>query len=147
LGATPIWTRTDLPQPEGVNDEDGNQVEEGSSAPIPRHKRGPNLDDDVSDFDDEDRFVANIRQTDEQRPLRKRIPPRTPYGLFNKDPIPVSSDAEVRALIAHAAVEKERKLLVFLNDPEKSVKVLLSSYMRKEGLIWHVCFFSLFIYS
>ena len=152
MGTTPIWTRTDIPRPEGVNDEDENEAEEGSSAPNSRHKRGLNLDDNVSDFDDEDEFAANIRQTnptDEQNPQRppprKRIPPRPPYELFNKDPIPVSSDAEVRALIAHAAVEKERKLLVFLNDPEKSVKVFLSSYMRKEGLIWHVCFFSLFM--
>lgn len=105
----------------------------------------------ASDFDDDDEFVPNIntsqtRPTNEseysqQRPPqhpRKRFPLRTPYELFNKDPIPVSSDAEVHALLARAAVEKETKLLAFLSDPEKSVKVFLSSYMRKEGLIWHV---------
>ena len=105
----------------------------------------------ASDFEDEDNedddeFIANIRPTNEseqypqhppQRP-RKRVPNRTPYELYNKDPIPVSSDAEVHALLARAAVEKETKLLAFLNDPEKSVKIFLSSYVRKEGLIWYV---------
>jgi hypothetical protein len=101
----------------------------------------------ASDFDDDDEFIPNqTRPTNEseqnpQRPLepsRKRFPLRTPYELYNKDPIPVSSDAEVHALLARAAVEKETRVLAFLNDPEKSVKVFLSSYMRKEGLIWHV---------
>ena len=150
LGAPPIWTRTDLPQPEEVNDEDENEVEGGptrSSAPP-----GPNLDVEVdlaSDFDDDDdEFTPNISQTRPTnkseypqrppQPPRRRFPPRTPYELFNKDPIPVSSDAEVHALLARAAVKKETRLLAFLSDPEKSVKVFLSSYMRKEGLIWHV---------
>ena len=142
----------------GINDEDENGVKEGPSrsSSLPRHKRGPNLDDDMdlaSDFDDD--FIANISQTkptDEQYPQRpvqlprKRIPPRTPYEFFNKDPISVSSDAEVHALLARAAVEKESRLLAFLNDPEKSIKVFLSSYMRKEGLIWHVCFLVILIF-
>ena len=112
--------------------------------------------DPASDFDDDDDdFITNISQTGPtnesgqypQRPPeppRKRIPLRTPYELYNKDPIPVSSDAEVHALLARAAVEKETKLLAFLSDPEKSIKVFLSSYMRKEGLIWHVL--SLFLF-
>ena len=150
LGAPPIWTRTDLPQPEEGNDEDENEVEGGPtrSSALPHHK-GPNLDVEVdlaSDFDDDDdEFISNISQTrptdKSQRPPhppRRRFPLRTPYELFNKDPVPVSSDAEVHALLARAAVKKETKLLAFLSDPEKSVKVFLSSYMRKEGLIWHV---------
>lgn len=153
LGTPPIWTRTDLPQPEEV---DINEVEGGPtrSSALPRHKRGQNLDAEVdlaSDFDDDDddddEFIPIINQTrstneseypQHPQPPRKRFPLRTPYELFNKDPIPVSSDTEVRALLARAAVEKETKLLAFLSDPEKSVKVFLSSYMRKEGLIWHV---------
>lgn len=97
----------------------------------------------ASDFSD-DHDLNNNGQTkpknvtDQYPSSRKRVPPRTPYALFNKEPTPVSSDAEVRALLARAALEKETKLLAFLNDPEKSIKVFLSSYMRKEGLIWHV---------
>ena len=110
----------------------------------------------ASDFDDDDdgEFIADTSQTrptneSEQytqrpQPPWKRFPLRTPYELYNKDPIPVSSDAEVHALLARAAVEKETKLLAFLNDPEKSLKVFLSSYMRKEGLIWHVLSLSQF---
>jgi hypothetical protein len=152
LGTTPIWTRTDLPQPEEINDEDEIEIEGGPTSSALPHKRGPNLDvemDLASDIDDDDEFISNISQTRPtneseqypQRPLqppRKRFPLRTPYELYNKDPIPVSSDAEVHALLARAAVEKETKLFAFLSDPEKSVKVFLSSYMRKEGLIWHV---------
>lgn len=147
LGTTPVWTRTDLPQPEEVNnDEDENEVEGGG----PTRSSGPPRDLDFTyDFEDEDddEFTANnisqTRPTNESaqrppQPPRKWIPLRAPYELFNKDPIPVSSDAEVQALLARAAVQKETKLLAFLSDPEKSVKVFLSSYMRKEGLIWHV---------
>ena len=157
LGTTPLWTRTDLPQPEEVNDEDENEVEGGpTSSTLPRRKRGPNLDaemDPASDFDDDDNeeFIANISQTsrsNESRPPQppwKRFPNRAPYELYNKDPIPVSSEAEVHALLAQAAVEKETKLLAFLGDPEKSVKIFLSSYMRKEGFIWYVLSFFLFL--
>ncbi|KAI6040415.1 hypothetical protein EDC04DRAFT_2894151 [Pisolithus marmoratus] len=31
---------------------------------------------------------------------------------------------------------REEKLTVFLSDPEKSVRIFLSSYMREKGLIW-----------
>ncbi|KAL4081360.1 hypothetical protein V8B97DRAFT_13831 [Scleroderma yunnanense] len=31
---------------------------------------------------------------------------------------------------------KEEKLMIFLKDPEKSVRIFLSSYMREKGLIW-----------
>lgn len=31
---------------------------------------------------------------------------------------------------------KEERLAEFLNDPERSVQVFLSSYMREQGLIW-----------
>ena len=154
MSTTPVWRRTDLPQPEEINDEDENEDEGGpTSSALPRHERGPNFDtemDPASDFDDddgEDEFNANIRPTNESeqypppQPPRKRFPNRTPYELYNKDPILVSSDAEVHALLARAAVEKETKLLAFLSDPEKSVKVFLSSYMRKEGLIWYLVLF------
>lgn len=158
MGTTPIWTRTDLPQPE---DEDAeNEVEDGSRpSALPRHKKPcQNLDDELdlaSDFSDHDELTtANIKLTEpnshfssSSQPPRKRVTPRAPYELYNKDPIPVSSDAEVRALLARAALRKEAKLLAFLNDPEKSVKVFLSSYMRREGLIWHVfLYFLLFFF-
>jgi hypothetical protein len=34
--------------------------------------------------------------------------------------------------------QREEKLIVFLNDPEKSVTIFLSSHMREQGLIWSV---------
>ena len=33
---------------------------------------------------------------------------------------------------------REDKLNAFLNDPERTIKIFLSSYMRKQGLIWYV---------
>ena len=163
MRSTPVWTRTDLPQTETLNnDEDENEIDnERPTKSSTRSKE--NSDDEIdlaSDSELEDEFIANINQTKRTNdnagqcpqnppppfPPRKRIPPRTPYALFNKDPIPVSSDAEVHALLARASVEKETKLLTFLNDPEKSVKVFLSSYMRKEGLIWYVLSLSLSLF-
>lgn len=33
---------------------------------------------------------------------------------------------------------QEDKLNAFLNDPEQTIKIFLSSHMRKQGLIWYV---------
>jgi len=37
-----------------------------------------------------------------------------------------------------AYAEKEDSLNTFLNDPERVIKIFLSSYLRKQGLIWCV---------
>ena len=34
--------------------------------------------------------------------------------------------------------QREEKLIIFLSDPEKSITIFLSSYMREQGLIWSV---------
>lgn len=60
--------------------------------------------------------------------------------MYGKDPIPVGSDAEVRDLLDEENARKEEKVVTFLNDPEESIRIFLSSYMRKQGLIWLVPF-------
>ena len=35
---------------------------------------------------------------------------------------------------------REEKISIFLSDPEKAVRIFLSSYMREHGLIWYVTF-------
>ncbi len=94
----------------------------------PRKQKQRGKDDDGDEVD---------REIENARPGRqKRIPPRTPYALYNLVPIPVSSDAEVRKLLALAAARRETRLLKFLADPEHSTRVFLSWYLRHEGLIW-----------
>jgi hypothetical protein len=56
--------------------------------------------------------------------------------MYDAEPVPVNSDAEVRDLLDKENALKEEKVLTFLNDPEESMKIFLSSYMRRQGLIW-----------
>ncbi|KAF8165879.1 hypothetical protein B0H34DRAFT_690801 [Crassisporium funariophilum] len=137
LGETPIWTRTDIPQPSDDPADDSDDPGPSSSNTKP-----PRADIDLSsDFSDsEDPPPPSVRTSTSPpapRPF-KRIPPRTPYSLYNATPVPISSDAGVRRLLARAARRREGKLLAFLADPEGRVGVFLSSYLREEGLIWFV---------
>lgn len=149
-----MWVRTDLSQPENEDEIETEDVTAPTRSSPPSQKRPPPTVEDELDplgFDssegelDEDKSIDNKQRTAPSQPPRKWAPLRTPYELFNQDPIPVGSEAEVQALLARAALEKEAKLLSFLNDPEKSIKVFLSSYMRKEGFIWHVFSLSLIL--
>jgi hypothetical protein len=69
-------------------------------------------------------------------PARPRA--RPPYTMYGADPIPVGSDEEVKDLLNEENARKEEKVVTFLNDPEVQMKIFLSSYMRKQGLIWQV---------
>ena len=77
-------------------------------------------------------------QTDREPRKFKRLRPRPPYALYGKEPVPVSSDAEVGKLFEAENARREEEMVEFLNDPEERMKVFLSSYMRKQGLIWLV---------
>jgi len=46
------------------------------------------------------------------------------------------NDATIARKRAEADEFREEKLTAFLNDPEKSTMVFLSSYMREQGMIW-----------
>lgn len=63
---------------------------------------------------------------------------RPPYALYGVEPIPVGSDAEVKQLLDGENARREEQMIEFLNDPEEKMKIFLSSYMRKQGLIWSV---------
>jgi hypothetical protein len=76
-----------------------------------------------------------IKDPSQQRyPPRRR--PRPPYANYGEDIPKVDGDAGVRKLLDEEAVRRDEKLTAFLNDPEGMIKVFLSSYMRKQGLIW-----------
>ena len=52
----------------------------------------------------------------------------------------VDTDAILEDEDGVAEIEElaEERLLVFLNDPEKSTRIFLTDYMREHGLIWYV---------
>lgn len=114
LANIPIWHKIDKNKPE---DED---------------------DDDVEDEDEPTKVNIKVPE-----PQRRPRPPRAriPYSTYGKDPIEVNDDGEIRDLLDDEAAVKEDKLADFLNDPERSVQVFLSSYMRKQGLIWSALLF------
>ncbi|KAF8956687.1 hypothetical protein BDZ97DRAFT_1850031 [Flammula alnicola] len=158
LGSPPVWTRTDIPQPEDQEDENDDETDSDLASAAPKKpatstkKTTIDSDDDESSFarySDEDEDEAprpksksrsksqddvSAEQPTQSKP--KRIPPRTPYALYNIDPIPVSSDAHVRKLLALALARRESKLLRFLSDVDHSTRVFLSWYLRYEGLVW-----------
>ena len=45
-------------------------------------------------------------------------------------------EATIERKKAEAEEYREEKLTAFLNDPEKSMMIFLSSYMREQGMIW-----------
>ncbi|KAG6919776.1 hypothetical protein DXG01_001615 [Tephrocybe rancida] len=111
LSNTPVWTRTDKPPQEDESESD-DEAEFAQGAVVEAHsERGP-----------------------------KRPPPRVrarpPYALYGMEPTPVASDEEVKALLNSENVRREEQMVDFLNDPELKLKVFLSSYIRKQGLIW-----------
>lgn len=126
LGVTPVWHRTDL----------ASSPTAAAAAAQTHQGNTSDSDDDYSDTD-----TRNVYQTQQDEPPRrpfKRFHVRPPYALYGATPVQVDSDAAVQRLLEDEKGRKEERLLSFLNDPEKSVKVFLSSYMRSQGLIWCV---------
>jgi hypothetical protein len=62
---------------------------------------------------------------------------RTAYSVELDDDDDDDEDT-FRAPKTETEEQREEKLVIFLNDPEKSVTIFLSSYMREQGLIWRV---------
>lgn len=121
LGVTPVWHRTDLAS------------SPTAAAQTPQENTSES-DDDYSDTDT--RNVYQAQQDEPQRRPFKRFHVRPPYALYGATPVQVDSDAAVQRLLEDEKGRKEERLLSFLNNPENSVKVFLSSYMRSQGLIW-----------
>ena len=123
LGIIPVWHRTDL-------------ASSPAAAAQTQQENSSDSDDDYSDTD-----TKTVYQTQQDEPPRrpfKRVHVRPPYALYGATPVQVDSDAAVQRLLEDEKGRKEERLLSFLNDPENSVKVFLSSYMRSQGLIWCV---------
>ncbi|GLB34237.1 hypothetical protein LshimejAT787_0111210 [Lyophyllum shimeji] len=118
LSNTPVWTRTDKLQQESDTDSDSN---------------------DEAEF--EEQKTAELDAQSERKPGPGKFQPRPrarpPYALYGVEPIPVSSDEEVRHLLNSENARREEQMVEFLNDPEEKLKIFLSSYIRKQGLVWH----------
>ncbi|KIM34940.1 hypothetical protein M413DRAFT_449986 [Hebeloma cylindrosporum] len=145
LGSPPVWIRTDLAQPSDYGSS-SEEEDEDDDDPKSHKARVDSASDSESEFldpyapDKSQKSTPTTPTAQPQQPpdekKRKRIPPRTPYGLANLTPILVSSDAQVRALLALSSTRRENKLLRFLADPEHATRVFLSWYLRHEGLMW-----------
>jgi hypothetical protein len=91
----------------------------------------PDIDDDGDSPSD---IQTNKEDTSGQVPSSKnRV--RTAYSVELDDDDDDDEDT-FRAPKTETEEQREEKLVIFLNDPEKSVTIFLSSYMREQGLIW-----------
>lgn len=120
LSNMPIWTRTDKPAQDNDSASDNDDDDLGSDVEAV-HEAG-----------------TNLLAADQPHPRKYHSSPRArpPYAMYGASPIPVGSNAEVKDLLDEENVRKEEKVVTFLNDPEEQLKIFLSSYMRKQGLIW-----------
>ncbi|KAF9262387.1 hypothetical protein L218DRAFT_1077916 [Marasmius fiardii PR-910] len=136
-----------------------------TSIPIWHKKTAKNLDNDDgasdSDSDDDDeeaeykpkhiqvnKVVMSLDSDgpSSNTPKNQRSRPREPYGKGGDGhrPTIVENDEQVVELLDQAKEEKEDKLVAFLNDPVRGVKVFLSSYFRRQG--FHYADRNLFIH-
>ncbi|PPR04661.1 hypothetical protein CVT24_011879 [Panaeolus cyanescens] len=157
LGQTPVWIRTDLQQESDDNVSDDEEEFEAQTRrktsppqPAPNPTKTSYSDSDSENIDDEpgpafdDQPVEeNEAEQEAKQPPRprnpiKRVLPRTPYALYNVEPILISSAEEVAPLLARASRAKAAHLSAFLFHPGPilQTRVLLSSHLRIEGLVF-----------
>ncbi|KAG1735457.1 hypothetical protein EDB19DRAFT_1724597 [Suillus lakei] len=99
--------------------------------------RKPSKDGEADDDDDDSDGPSNIHINTED--TSGPVPPtndpaRSAYSVELDD-----RDDDEGTMQAHKSdleEQREEKLIVFLNNPEKSVTIFLSSHMREQGLIW-----------
>lgn len=102
-------------------------------------KGGQDGSPDINDDDDES--LSNVQTNTEdasgQVPSSKNRA-RPAYSVELDDDDDDDDEDTFRAPKTDTEEQREEKLIVFLNDPEKSIKIFLSSHMREQGLIWSV---------
>lgn len=65
-------------------------------------------------------------------------PVRPPYAYYNTVPVNLDSDEAVQALLELDKLNRGEHLIDFLADPEKGIRVFLSSYSRDQSFLWLV---------
>ncbi|KAG1766253.1 hypothetical protein EDD22DRAFT_1011462 [Suillus occidentalis] len=96
-------------------------------------KEGEADDDDDDDYDSPTDIQTNTKDTSGSV-LPSDDPAHSAYSveLDNHD----DDEGTMQARKSDLEEQREEKLIVFLNDPEKSVMIFLSSHMHEQGLIW-----------
>ncbi|KAG1844950.1 hypothetical protein DFJ58DRAFT_801710 [Suillus subalutaceus] len=104
----------------------------------PNVYRKPSKDGEADDDDDDDEDgLSNIQINAEDTPgsvPSSKDPARSAYSVELDDHD--DDEGTLQARKSDLEEQREEKLIVFLNDPEKSVTIFLSSHMREQGLIW-----------
>lgn len=90
-------------------------------------------DDDDYEGDDPSNIHVNAEDTSGSVPPSDDVAPSAfSVELDDHD----DDEGTLQARKSDLEEQREEKLVVFLNDPEKSVTIFLSSHMREQGLIW-----------
>lgn len=100
--------------------------------------------DDVSDDNEDPKLTVGTDEPDQKSAPKKHRRPRPNYNdaetAMVDDDDDDDEEDEDEATIAKKRADaeefREEKLIAFLNDPEKSTMIFLSSYMREQGMIW-----------
>ena len=95
-----------------------------SSRPLPALNKGAENGSDEDDDDFEEEMAAYTPVTDSAKA----------YG----DPYPLTDPSEAERRVE---TKEERAVRVFLEDPERSLKIFFTSYFIDKGLMWCVTLF------
>jgi hypothetical protein len=100
-------------------------------------------DDSSEDIDPADPKIALGTDDQNQNAPPKKAPRPQPNdadvdnaGGMDDDEDEDEDEDTIERKKAEAEEFREEKLAAFLNDPEKSMMIFLSSYMREQGMIW-----------
>ena len=99
-------------------------------------KEGQEADDDDGDDDGDGSPSINAEDSSGNVPTPKDGA-RPGYSV-ELDDYEHGGEDTYQALKSDMEEQREEKLIVFLTDPEKSIAIFLSSYMREQGLVWFV---------
>jgi hypothetical protein len=80
-------------------------------------------------------------KTRPERASRKKIfyDPSPDEEVSDDDDMDVDMSDDDQEFATTTAVDgKDKKAVQFLKDPERTVKIFLSSYVRSKGIIWYV---------
>ncbi|KAF5392289.1 hypothetical protein D9757_001452 [Collybiopsis confluens] len=122
LNVPPVW-RPVQEQKELNNEDDDDDFEdnptENSSVELPR--------------DNNQKISLRTEDGERSQNTKKRRIPRPPYHLYDKIPAEIESSDDIPELYRGTHEERADQAIEFLGNPERSIRIFLSSYMRKQG--------------